>query len=98
MPPILECSTRAAMGQGVEPIAIVGAEAAERRHVVRAHEDIDRVDLNDAEAVEEASQGRAIDGCAAHGTWCCEALRGEHDRAGIWGRHIRHAPIQSLLG
>ncbi len=54
--PILEeCSIPSSIGQPVEEVALVGTQAGEEREVMRADEDIDGVDLQEAQALDRAA-------------------------------------------
>ena len=60
----------------------------EERHVVRAREDVDRVDLENAQAINGAQQTRAR-GCLRRArARPIEALRSERDPPGLFEREI----------
>ena len=79
--PVLEQPPRRVVGGFVERLAVVGAEAREARQVVRAREHVDRVDLDERDAVEQPPDGPAVGPARLR-----EALRGEGDapRLGGW--------------
>ena len=54
MAPVLEQAPRRVVGGAVERLAVVRAEAGEAGQVVRPREHVDRVDLDQADAVEQA--------------------------------------------
>ena len=86
MRPIFEQSPLAfrAPGGAVEKGAVVRAEARESGQIVRAGEDVDAVDLVQAEPGDGAAQVRRRDGIRAGRT---ETLRGEGDAAGKGKRY-----------
>ncbi len=81
--PVLEQPSRGVVGEPVERLDRVGAEAREGGQVVRALEDVDRVDLHDAEALDQRAQlagaGRRV------GPRGGESGRAESDAAGLGG-------------
>ena len=77
MRPVLE---KFAFGDGIgDQVAWVRAEAGEQRQFVAAHEDVDRVDLDDPDVVEDTAQVLASHPSAR--PWPREALGGEGDSA-----------------
>jgi len=88
VPPVLEQLARRPVGHPVQQSARVGAEAAVQRQVVRAHQNIDRVELELADAAEHPAKVPDVDrpGRARVG----EALRGEGDPADLRGRERFH--------
>ena len=89
--PVLEELT-AAVRHLIEQFHAVGAEPREERHVVRAHQHVDGVDLQHPGAVEHASQVAHVD--ATRRARLGEALRGERDATSLCEREIsrRHGP------
>jgi len=51
--PVLDQAARADVTGAVHQRGVVGAEAGEEREVVAAREDVDAVDLDDADAVDD---------------------------------------------
>ena len=70
-------------GRVVDQRPIVAAEPAEQRHVVRAHRDVDRVELQQPDPVQRAHQVPAGDRAGRVGR--AEPLRGEGRAAGGGG-------------
>ena len=81
----------AAPGQAIEMVAVVVAQPREQRQVMRARQHVDGVDLQQAEAVDGASDmadvGRAV------GARRAKALRGERDSTGGSGAGKRSCPL-----
>jgi hypothetical protein len=75
--------------QRVERVAVVRAEPGKRRQVVRAHQDVHRVDLDDAERADERAQRPAVD---ARRPRPVELLRRDRERARLSGGDV-HAVI-----
>ena len=83
MRPVLDRSPTAPAREAVEQAPVVLADAAERRKVVAALEDVDGVDLQQPEPVDHAVEGT---GARGPGQWPGEALCGERDAAREGGR------------
>ena len=64
----------------------VGAEPRVQRHVVRSHENVNRVDLKETDAVYDATQRTNVD--PPLGTGVSEALRGERDPPRLVDREV----------
>ena len=62
----------------------MGTESGEDRQLLRAHEHVDRVDLDQADAVEHAAQVPAVDAALRPGIG--QPLRGEADAPGLGER------------
>ena len=77
-------------GQRVEGVAVVRAEPGEQRRVVRAHGDVDRVELQEAEVARGRREGGAARPALAGGA--PEALGGDGRAPRLGGRHLLHVP------
>ena len=78
MAPVLE-ELAMALGQVLEERPRVGPEPGERRQLVRADQDVDGVDLEEADPLGQPTDRGAADGTRRPGV--TEALRGEGDPA-----------------
>jgi hypothetical protein len=77
--PVFEQLAAPAIGGAIEQPGVVRAEPREERQVVRADEDVDRIDLHDADAREDAAQVTHRDG--ARRPRVRKALRRQRDAA-----------------
>ena len=76
----------ASVDEIIEAGPIVGAEARERNQIMRGHEDIDVIDLQQAKLVDNAAEVLRGDGAAR--AWAIETLRGQGDAASFGKREI----------
>jgi hypothetical protein len=83
VPPVLEQPPRRRVRGAVEQRGVVRAEPTEQRQVVRALKDVHRVDLEQRDAVEHASQRPAVRRAVPRRVR--EALRRQRDAAGLRG-------------
>ena len=71
-------------GEAIEKVAVVVAQPREQRQVMGARQDVDRIDLQQAQPIDRALDVAGVGG--ARGTRRAEALRGERDAAGRGSR------------
>ena len=71
----------------VEQLSVVRSDAGERDEIVRRHEHVDEVELQDADRSQYFRKPRRVD--AAPLTRATKALRSEGDAAGVGERELR---------
>ncbi len=91
MAPVLE--QLLGVEHGGQQVAPVRPEPGEHRHLLAADEHVDRVDLDQTDAVEHPAGVTAVD--AARRSRLAEALGGERDRACRRRREALHGSGQS---
>ena len=86
MRPVFEQRPPGAAGEGalVERVAGIGADAAEHRQIVRAHQHVHRIDLQQPHARDHRRDPAPLRGTI--GAAAAKALRGKRDAARLFGR------------
>ena len=72
----------------VQGRAVVGTEPGEKGHVMGAAEDIDRVELDEADSIDDAPEMTHVD--PACGPRVVKALGAQRDTAGLFDGELPH--------